>query len=292
MTKSVGIIGVGLMGHGIARNILKKGFSLALLDHPGNQPVQDLVEAGARVCASIQEIAESSEILILCVTGAPEVEAVLLAPDGVLQNLRAGTIVVDCSTSVPATSKRMAQRLAEAGGYYLDAPMTRTAQHAHEGTLHLLIGGDQAVLEQARPVLEAFTEKLNHVGPVGNGHSLKLLHNYVSLGSIALIAEAAACAAHNGVDPQVFVDVLAAGGGAGIPLDRLKPYLLSQDASNLPFFMANAHKDLSYYVQMASDSESAQRIGLAVERTYDAAVQEGGARVYVPELVRVLRDAG
>ncbi|THU03690.1 NAD(P)-dependent oxidoreductase [Lampropedia puyangensis] len=290
MTTQVGMIGVGLMGHGIARNVLKAGFGLHFLEHAGNQPVEDLLGAGAVAYANVQQVAQASNVLILCVTGAPEVQAILTGEQGALAALRPGTVVVDCSTSVPAVSKRMAQLVAQAGAAYLDAPMTRTAQAAHDGTLHLLVGGDAQVLEQVRPVLDAFTEKVHHVGDVGNGHSLKLLHNFVSLGSIALIAEAAACAEHNGVDPATFVEVLAAGGGAGVPLERLRPYITAQDASSLPFFMANAQKDLGYYVQMAGDSDSAQRIGQAVEHTYEAAVQSGGPQTYVPELVRLLAE--
>ncbi|THJ33440.1 NAD(P)-dependent oxidoreductase [Lampropedia aestuarii] len=291
MTIQVGLIGVGLMGHGIARNILKAGYALHFLEHAGNQPVDDLLAAGAVPCLQLQQVAQVADVLILCVTGAEQVQAILTGPEGVVAALRPGCTVVDCSTSVPAVSKQMAELVRAVGGNYLDAPMTRTAQAAHDGTLHLLVGGDAAVLAHVRPVLAAFTEQVHHVGEVGNGHSLKLLHNFVSLGSIALIAEAAACAQHNGVDAARFVDILAAGGGAGVPLERLRPYIVSQDASGLPFAMANAYKDLNYYVQMAGDSQSAQRIGQAVQQTYGAAVDSGGANTFVPELVRLLAES-
>jgi 3-hydroxyisobutyrate dehydrogenase-like beta-hydroxyacid dehydrogenase len=114
-----------------------------------------------------------------------------------------------------------------AGGRFLDTPMTRTPKEAAEGRLNLLVGGDAALLDECRPILQCFAENITHAGPVGAGHSMKLLHNYVSLGSVALIAEAAACAQRNGVAPEVFVDVLAKGGGGGVALERLKPYLLS-----------------------------------------------------------------
>jgi 3-hydroxyisobutyrate dehydrogenase-like beta-hydroxyacid dehydrogenase len=138
------------------------------------------------------------------------------------------------------------------------------------------------------PVLRCFAENVTHAGPVGAGHRLKLLHNFVSLGGVALIAEAAACAARGGVRPDVFVDVLASGGGAGVALDRLKPYILERDASGLQFFMSNALKDLGYYVQMAADTEAVHRIGDAVAGTFDAAVQQGGPRAMLPELVSLL----
>lgn len=292
MKQRVGIIGIGLMGHGIARNVLKHGYPLTFLEHPGNQPVADLLEAGATTQTSARVLASQSDVVILCVTGSPEVEAVLAGPDGVLQGLRAGTIVVDCSTAIPASTERMASLVQAAGALFVDAPMTRTAQHAHEGRLNLLVGAEAGVLDKVMPVLRCFAENVTHAGPIGAGHRIKLLHNFVSLGSVALIAEAAACASRGGIRPELFVDVLATGGGAGVALDRLKPYILNRDASGLQFFMANALKDLRYYVQMAADTTAVHRIGDAVSDTFDAAVQQAGARKMLPELVSILEGNG
>ena len=292
MKQRVGMIGIGLMGHGIARNVLKHGYPVTFLEHPGNQPVADLLEAGATTQTSARVLASQCDVLILCVTGSPEVEAVLTGPDGVLQGLRPGTIVVDCSTAIPASTERMASLVQAAGALFVDAPMTRTAQHAHEGRLNLLVGGDAGVVDKVMPVLRCFAENVTHAGPIGAGHRLKLLHNFVSLGSVALIAEAAACASRGGIRPELFVDILATGGGAGVALDRLKPYILNRDASGLQFFMANALKDLRYYVEMAADTTAVHRIGDAVSDTFDAAVQQAGARKMLPELVSILEGNG
>ena len=121
---------------------------------------------------------------------------------------------------------------------------------------------------------------------------MKLLHNYVSLGSVALIAEAAACALAADVAPQVFLDVLAKGGGGGVALERLRPYLLQQDPSGLRFFMSNALKDMGYYTAMAHDGGAADGIAQAVHDTFAAAVAEGGPQALVPELVALLRAKG
>lgn len=288
MKQKIGIVGVGLMGHGIAWNVLKHGYPLTALEHPGNQPMDDLKAAGATTRTSARELAAASDVVILCVTGTPEVEAVLTGAGGVLEGLRPGTIVVDCSTAVPGSSLRMAEAVAAAGGRFIDAPMTRTAQHAREGRLNLLVGGDAATVEQVMPLLRCFAENITLAGPVGAGHRLKLLHNYVSLGFAALLAEAAACAERSGVSAQVLVDVLAAGGGASVALDRLKPYMLARDPSGLQFFMANASKDLHYYLNMAQDEHAVHRIADAVTHTYDQAVQQGAGRAMVPELVSIL----
>ncbi|HSU22561.1 MAG TPA: NAD-binding protein, partial [Variovorax sp.] len=198
----------------------------------------------------------------------------------------------DCSTAIPASTERLAARVAEAGGRFMDAAMTRTPKEAAEGRLNLLVGADDALFAQCRPLLACFAENITHVGPVGAGHRMKLLHNYVSLGSVALIAEAAACAARAGVAPEVFVDVLAKGGGGGMALERLRPVLLSGDASGLRFAMSNAAKDLGYYAAMAEDGHAARAIAEGVRRTFEEALTHGDPQALVPELVAQLTRRG
>lgn len=290
MKEQVGLIGVGLMGHGIARNLLRHGYQLTVTEHPGNQPLDELVAAGVRTCRLAADVARAADVIILCVTGSPEVEAVLSGPDGVLDGLRQNAIVIDCSTAVPASTQRMAGLVERAQGRFIDAPMTRTARHAREGKLNLLVGGDLEAIQNATPILSCFAENITHVGPVGSGHRMKLLHNYVSLGFIALLAEASACARRSGVAPDVFIDVLAKGGGNGTALDRLKPYLLEQDTSGLQFTMTNALKDLTYYSQMARDIGAVSGIADAVTRTLDGGVRHGKRDAMVPELVDILAE--
>jgi len=288
MKSTIGLIGVGLMGHGIASNIVKHGHALTVLEHPGNQPLDTLKAAGATTQSRACDLARSVDVIIVCVTGSPQVEAVLLGSDGVLAGLRPGTVVIDCSTAVPASTERMAQAVHAAGGRFLDAPMTRTPKEAAEGRLNLLVGGDPALFADCRSLLACFAENITHVGPVGAGHRMKLLHNYVSLGFIALLSEAAACAQRAGVASDVFVDVLAKGGGGGIALERLKPYLLARDTAGLRFSIANARKDLDYYNAMAADAGAHKDIAAAVLATLEGALAAGGSEALVPELVAIL----
>jgi 3-hydroxyisobutyrate dehydrogenase-like beta-hydroxyacid dehydrogenase len=177
------------------------------------------------------------------------------------------------------------------GARLLDAPMTRTPKEAAEGRLNLLVGGDAALLEECRPLLRCFAENITHVGPVGAGHAMKLLHNYVSLGMVTLLAEAAACAQRSGVAADAFVDVLAKGGGGGIALERLKPYLLAGDTGGLRFSIANARKDLDYYNAMAGDAGAARAVAAAVLTTLDGALTRAEPSALVPELARLLAQA-
>jgi 3-hydroxyisobutyrate dehydrogenase-like beta-hydroxyacid dehydrogenase len=287
LKKNIGMIGIGMMGHGIASNIVKHGYPLAVLEHSGNQPLDALKAAGVRSFTRAAELAAQSDIVILVLTGSPQVEAVLTGEGGVLQGLRPGSIVIDCSTAIPASTLRMAEAVQAAGSRFLDTPMTRTPKEAAEGRLNLLVGGDAALLEECRPLLSCFAENILHAGPVGAGHGMKLLHNFVSLGTVALIAEAAACAGQHGVAPEMFVEILAKGGGGGVALERLRPYLTAKDTSSLRFSIANASKDLGYYNTMAGDAGAHRDIAAAVLQTLQHA-QGLAPEALVPELADLL----
>ena len=288
MKKRIGMVGIGLMGHGIATNLLKHGHELAMLEHPGNQPLDALKAAGALSFTSAAELAARSEVVILVLTGSPQVEEVLTGEGGVLAGLKPGSVVIDCSTAIPSSTLRMAQAVRNAGSAFLDSPMTRTPKEAAEGRLNLLVGGDAALFAACRPLLACFAENIIHVGAVGAGHSTKLLHNFVSLGMVALLAEAAACAQRNGVAADVFVDVLAKGGGGGIALERIRPYLLAGDTSGLRFSIANACKDLGYYNTMARDAGAHMAIAGSVLSTLEDAVARAAPGALLPELSALL----
>ncbi len=285
----IGMIGIGMMGHGIATNLVKHGHSLSVLAHEGNQPLDALIAQGVTTFQTPRALAEHSNIVILCVTGTPQVEAVLFGQDGVLQGLAPGSIVIDCSTSIPTSTERIAKFVIDYGCHFLDAPMTRTPKEAAEGRLNLLVGGDAQLFEQCKPLLSCFAENIVHAGPIGAGHRMKLLHNYVSLGSVTLMAEAAACALSSGIDPQTFIEVLAMGGGWGAPLERLKPYLTAGDTSSLRFSLANSLKDLSYYNQMAEDMKVDHTVAQAVKNSLTQACQEADPQALLPELVSIIK---
>ena len=287
--KNIGLIGVGLMGHGIAKNIATKGWSLTYLDHPGNQPTDDIDRAGARRLATAAEVASASDVIILCVTGSPQVEDVLTGSGAMLAALRPGAIVVDCSTALPSSTQRLASLVAARGATFVDAPMTRTPKEADEGRLNLLVGGDPEVVDGLRPLLSAFAENIFHAGGTGTGHQLKLVHNFVSLGTVTLIAEALACAAEGGIETGTLLDCLRLGGGGGVALDRLIPYVTNGETQQLRFTIANASKDLTYYNQMAAELGSAHPVAAAVKGALDDLVQRGAGGSFMPEQVTLLR---
>lgn len=288
----IGMIGVGLMGHGIASSLLRHGLPLSFLDHPGNRPTADLIAAGARAVASGAALAGASDVVILCVTGSPEVEDSVFRDDGLLAGLRPGSVVIDCSTAMPSSTVRIAATIEAAGARFMDAPMTRTPKEAAEGRLNVLVGGDAALLEECRPLLACFAENIVHAGPIGSGHRLKLLHNYVSLGFGVVLAEAAACARRSGVDDRVFLEVLGQGGGQSVVLERLRPFLESGDDASFRFTLANAAKDMDYYATMAQEIGAARGAAVAVRDVYVRAAAGGNAGSTVPRLIDLLAQRG
>lgn len=284
----IGIIGVGLMGHGIASSIQRGGRRIAFVDHPGNQPTQDLVASGAEMVATPAELATRCDTIVLCVTGSPQVEAVLTGPDGVIERLRPGAVVIDCSTALPDSTRSMASAVQDAGGRMLDAPMTRTPKEAAEGRLNLLVGGEKALFEECLPLLRSFAENVTHVGPVGAGHVMKLVHNYVSLGFSAVLCEAAAAGEKAGIVPATLHAVLAQGGGKGVVLDRLAPFILEGDTGSFRFTVSNAAKDIGYYATMVEALGGAASIASAISDTYRDQVEAGQGERFVPEMIKLL----
>lgn len=290
--KTVGMIGIGMMGHGIARNVLKHGWALSYLHHPGNQPTADLDAAGAVRMNEAADVARASDVLILCVTGSPEVAAIVLAPGNLAAALRPGTIVVDCSTGIPSETLKIAAAVEGAGCRFVDAAMTRTPKEAEEGRLNLLIGGDEATVAEITPLLSTFSENRFHAGAVGAGQTLKLIHNFVSIGSVTLMTEAAACAAENGVSPAVLVDCLRRGGGYGAALDRVAPFLLEGELAQMRFTAANARKDLGYYARLVADTGTQATVAGGVLAALDWLNETGHGQRMMPEAAEAFRSKG
>ncbi|GAB2184258.1 NAD(P)-dependent oxidoreductase [Roseibium sp. LAB1] len=288
--KKVGLIGVGLMGHGIGKNIAGKGWELHFLEHAGNQPTADLVELGAKSHDKAKDLAAACDILVLCVTGSPQVEDVLIGSGSVLTALQPGSIVVDCSTAIPSSTRALAARVREVGCDFVDAAMTRTPKEAEEGRLNLLVGGEPAPVARIRPLLESFAENIFVAGGVGSGHQLKLVHNIISLGTVTLIAEVAACALKDGMDVAAMVDCLRKGGAGGAALERVAPYILEGNSDQLRFTISNAYKDAGYYTQMAAEMGAAQTMANAVYQTLGGLVEQGEGDAFMPEQVKLLQS--
>ena len=292
MTKArIGYIGVGLMGHGAAKNILEKGgYPLTVKGHRNRQPVDDLVKRGAKEGKSAATMARESDILFLCLPSSVEVEEAVYGKEGVLEGAHAGLVVVDSTTADPNSTRKIATDLGAKGAAMLDAPLGRTPKESEAGTLSTYVGGDPATVKTVRPVMELYADTIVEVGPLGSGHTLKLLNNFISIGTCAVIAEAAATAAKLGVDMHKFYEVVSAGGANSKMFQMVMPWVLEGDDSHLKGPLRIAGKDLRFYTKLAEQAPAAAFIAQAVNQTLHLCNVRGHGDRYLPVLPGILAE--
>ncbi len=288
MTMKVGFIGVGLMGHGAAKNILEGGYPLTVMANRNRVPVDDLISRGATEAKTPAELAAKVDLLFTCVSDSSVMTKVVLGDDGVLPGARRGLILVDMTTAEPSSTLALAEALSAKGAKMVDGPVTLTPKEAEEGRLNIMIGAEAALLDQIRPVLETFCERIFHTGPLGTAHTLKLINNFLSLGNAALTIEACTAAEKAGIDPKMMVDLISVSGGDSAGFQRLARLLTGEgDPAKSAFAIRNAKKDVSYFWNLAEDRRVYAPLADSIRRWYDLAIMLG----YGDELMPKLFDA-
>ncbi|WP_110632367.1 NAD(P)-dependent oxidoreductase [Salinicola salarius] len=284
----IGFAGLGLMGAGMAGNILKAGYPLKVLAHRNRQPIDDLVAKGAEEAASAATLGAECDIVFLCVTGAPQVEALIDGEHGIRAGARqAGRdnlVIVDCSTSEPTLTRKLAESLATDRISMIDAPLGGIPAQAESGELQAIIGADKATLERVRPVIATWAARIMHVGPVGAGHTMKLLNNFLAMGYGAIFAEALTIGAKAGITPQTFDRVIRGSRMDSGFYRTFFQYVLERDRNAHRFTLANAHKDTRYLAALAEAMEVEAGVAKAVRDLYASAESQGDGEKYVPEL--------
>jgi 3-hydroxyisobutyrate dehydrogenase-like beta-hydroxyacid dehydrogenase len=279
----IGFIGIGLMGHGMAKNLLAKGHPLAFLAHRNRNNLDDLVKLGAKEVKSPAEIAAAADVVILCVTGTPQVETNVYG--GLLEASNKGQIVIDCSTSIPESTDRIRADFEKKGVRFVDAPLARTPVQAEEGKLNCMVGADDATFAAVKPVLEKFCENIFHIGGPGSGHKVKLINNFLALGTAALACESLAACAKVGIELQTFYKLISAGGANSAMFQMLVPKALNGDLTGLMFTLANAKKDIGYYQSMLAGAPLAAQMGAALHQALVQANALGLGDKFVPSLI-------
>ena len=290
-TPRIGFIGIGMMGHGMAKNLLAKGFSLTLKANRDRSRLSDLLAAGATEAKTNADAARAADIVIICVTGSPQVEDIVFGTDGLLGAARDGLIVIDTSTAEPDSTTRIREALAAKGVKFIDAPLARTPKEAEEGRLNTMVGADEATFEQIRPVLAAFCENVFHVGPAGHGHVLKLVNNFLALSIAASTAEAFASISKAGVSLEKFHQVISAGGVNSGVYKMIAENAIKGDFTGMKFSIANARKDLRYYTHLTETLPVVSFMGEAVHQTFVHAVAQGYGDKLIPSLIEVQEKA-
>lgn len=286
----IGFLGVGLMGHGAAKNILEKGYPLAVLGHRNREPVDDLVGRGATEAKDAADLAAISDVVITCVPSGVEMEAAFTEPRGLIAGARPGMIFIDATTNDPAVTLKVGALLDAAGCKLVDAAMGRTPKEAEAGRLATYVGGDPETIAAIRPILETYADTIVVCGGLGAGTTCKLVNNSITIGMIAVISEAFATAAKLGVDLPALSSVLSAGGVDGRMWQMMKPWILEGDDSHLKGPIRIGAKDIRTYGRMAENAGVAAFVAQAVNQTLRLALNQGHADRFLPVLPGILAE--
>ncbi len=287
----VGYIGVGLMGHGAAKNIFEKGhYPLTIMGHRNREPVDDLVRRGAAEGATPAEIASNADVVFLSLPSSVEVEATVYRDDGILAGAQPGMVLVDSTTGDPAVTKKIAADLSERGMHMVDAPHGRSPEQAEEGKLAAFVGGDPEVIARVLPVIECYADTIIVTGPIGSGLTLKLINNVITVGNAVLLAEAIATAATLGVDLRQLYDVMSATAANSNMLHLMMPWVLEGKDSQLKGPIRHGAKDMRYYAKLAESAPSIGVVTQAASQMMLLAEMRGYQDHYLPALPGILAE--
>lgn len=267
----IGLIGAGLMGHGMAANLMRHGHEVSVIAHRNRKPVDDLVAKGAREANSLGEIAEA-DVILLCLTTSKVVTETI---KGLKPHLRRGHIILDAGTSAPQASHDQAQSLAARGVGFADIPLTGGPEQAEKGELGVLCGADDKTFKAIEPLLACFATTIRHFGPPGSGHTAKLISNYLVTGMIALVSDAFGAAHKAQIDWKDLYEVMLNGSGNSGVLRKMVASALDGDFDGYRFSIANAAKDIGYYADLADDLECVSPLSEAVAQVFSKAVETG-----------------
>jgi 3-hydroxyisobutyrate dehydrogenase len=251
MSMRVGFVGLGIMGRGMANNLLKAGFPLRAWNRTAARAAT-LIEAGAVAGASPADVAANSDIVLICVSDTPDVERVVLGEDGIVHGVKPGTLVIDCSTISPKATRDIAKRLAGRGAAMLDAPVSGGSEGAAKGTLSIMVGGEAGDFERALPVFQAMGKTITHIGPIGAGQMVKLVNQVLVVGNALAMSEALLMAQAGGVDLQKTFDAISQGAAGSWMFTNRAPQIMRRDWR--PGFMLSLQqKDLRLILREADE---------------------------------------
>jgi 3-hydroxyisobutyrate dehydrogenase len=251
MALAVGFIGVGNMGNPMAANVLKASFPMTVFDlNP--KAMENLIAGGARRAGSAREVVEQSEIVLTSLPASPDVEAMYLAPGGLVERAKPGTILIDLSSVLPSTPRRIEPRAKQRGVHFLEAPVSGGVSGARAATLAIMVGGDAEALARARPVLSAMGPNIFHVGPVGAGNTVKAINNMMACVNGLAMMEGLALGVKAGLDPMTIYEVVKASSGGSKALERIPRAIIPRDFEP-GFKVALMNKDLETFTLIAKE---------------------------------------
>jgi 3-hydroxyisobutyrate dehydrogenase len=282
----VGFIGLGVMGKSMAKNVLKGGYELCVSDL-NKDAVKELVDMGAVEKSSPKEIAEASDVILLSLPNSAIVEKVVLGDNGVLEGAKEGAVIVDLSSITPKTIQNIARVSAEKGVHVMDGPVSGGAGGAEKGTLTIMLGGSEEVLEKVRPVMECMGDKINLVGDVGAGDTVKLVNNLLLGANMVAVSEALALGVKAGLKPETLYEIISKSSGSSYALTaKYKNYIAKGNIE--PGFMIDLqYKDLQLAIDTAKDLKVPLTIGNMTQQMFEIARAEGFGNKDISAMIRV-----
>jgi len=268
----IGFVGLGMMGLPMAKNLVEAGYTVTVFDLDAGA-IEEAQRFGASPASTGAEVAAQSDIIITMVPDSPHVEAAIAGNGGIIEGIRAESVVIEMSTILPETGKRMAELLAEKGADFVDAPVTGGVAGAEAGSMSILVGGDAEAFERTLPVLSILGGDITHMGPVGAGHTTKIANQLIGVATLAGLSEAFVLAKKSGLDMQTFYDAVKNGAGRSWALETLGPKILQGDFS--PGFMVkHMQKDLRLAGQLADDTGTSIPTTSLIAQLYHAVQAE------------------
>ncbi len=279
----IGFIGVGLMGVGMAKNLLQAGHDLQVLAHRNRVPVERLLTLGATEAHSAAQLAAAVEVIFLCLPNADSVRQVI----GALEpGLASGLLIIDATTSLPKTSRQMAAQMAARGIDFVDAPVTGGPPAAEQGTLTSMVGASAEAYARAHPLIEHYSGMVVRFGESGAGDTAKLIHNFVTMGQVALVVEAMRRCDLSGIDRQLMYQVMSNGGANSNTLRKMVPSALSGTYDGHRFSLGNAAKDVDYIAQLAGEMGEDSSMIEGIRGFFAREKATHPADIFVSELLR------
>ena len=291
MKPVIGFVGIGNMGAPMAQNLLKAGYPLIVYDL-SEKAMESLTKVGAEKASSARDLASRSPIVITILPASPDVETVVLGPEGILEGAKPGDIVIDMSSSYPGSTKMLWERLSAKGIRMLDAPGSGGTEGAHEGTLAIMVGGEEKDYEECRPVFETMGQNIYYLGKIGAGHTVKALNNLCSACSMVITSEALVIATKLGLSPDKVIDAINSSSGRSWSSQSKFPNFVLNNAFNSGFTIGLMNKDIETAMRLGRELHIPMFVGATVQQLYNYAVGQDRGNDCSSAITKIIEDWG
>lgn len=279
---TIGFIGLGQMGSQMVECLQNNGYDLVVMGRK-KSAIDPVISRGGRAVESPKELAEASDVIMLCVTTSEVVESLVYGDEGILAGIKQGSVLIDYGTSIPSSTQKIGADLSKKGAGMIDAPLGRTPAHARDGLLNIMAAGEQNTFDKVKTILEVQGENVFYLGGLGAGHVTKLINNFMGMTTVCAMSQAFAIAQRAGVDCAQLYDIMSSGPSNSPFMAFCKKYTVD-GVSDLGFSIENAHKDVNYFLDLTKNLGARSEIAEGAANNLGAAVAAGLGEKNVPEI--------